>query len=285
MKRMVFSPHGRLYVQYQESDLNHDMPVQHYHDAYEIYFQTEGKRYLFWDNVCYTLVAGDAAVFSPFDLHYAESRDSGHYGRYVMNFQPEIFSSILEKQEEEILLRRLYPCVIHIPEHRWGDLLGDFKRAEECAQREGFLAEKMAASAVLHLVMRVQEYMGNSFMVQGKQIPGSIIKALTYVEKHYKRRLTLDEIASESGMSKYYFCRLFQKVTGATVLEYIRNIRLRRVHDMLLHTEDTLEAIAGETGFASAADLARVFKKVYGAAPREFRKQHRNLCGKAAEQN
>ena len=67
------------------------------------------------------------------------------------------------------------------------------------------------------------------------------------------------------------------------MLEYIRNIRLRRVHDMLLHTEDTLEAIAGETGFASAADLARVFKKVYGAAPREFRKQYRNLCGKVIE--
>lgn len=40
------------------------MSVQHYHDAYEIYFQLEGKRYVFLDNICYTLKRGDVAIFN-----------------------------------------------------------------------------------------------------------------------------------------------------------------------------------------------------------------------------
>lgn len=64
MKRMAFSPHGNIYVQHLKSSQKHDMSVQHYHDAYEIYFQLEGKRYVFLDNICYTLKRGDVAIFN-----------------------------------------------------------------------------------------------------------------------------------------------------------------------------------------------------------------------------
>ena len=59
MKRTVFSSHNELYVQYLKSENKHNMSVQHYHDTYEIYLQLSGKRYLFYDNTCYTLERGD----------------------------------------------------------------------------------------------------------------------------------------------------------------------------------------------------------------------------------
>lgn len=58
MKRTVFSSHNELYVQYLKSENKHNMSVQHYHDTYEIYLQLSGKRYLFYDNTCYTLERG-----------------------------------------------------------------------------------------------------------------------------------------------------------------------------------------------------------------------------------
>lgn len=59
MKRTAFSLHNELYVQYLKSENKHNMSVQHYHDTYEIYLQLSGKRYLFYDNTCYTLERGD----------------------------------------------------------------------------------------------------------------------------------------------------------------------------------------------------------------------------------
>ena len=59
MKRTAFSLHNELYVQYLKSENKHNMSVQRYHDTYEIYLQLSGKRYLFYDNTCYTLERGD----------------------------------------------------------------------------------------------------------------------------------------------------------------------------------------------------------------------------------
>ena len=68
------------------------------------------------------------------------------------------------------------------------------------------------------------------------------------------------------------FCRLFKRTTGPTALGYLHNIRLARVHNLLLNTIMTLDEIAWETGFTTTVTLARVFKAAYGVAPREFRK-------------
>lgn len=52
VKETAFSPHTDLYVQYMELSEKNNMSVQHYHDAYEIYLQLSGKRYLFHDDNC-----------------------------------------------------------------------------------------------------------------------------------------------------------------------------------------------------------------------------------------
>lgn len=64
MKRKAFSPHDDIYIQYLRNMEKHDMPVQHYHDGYEIFLMLGGKRYLFYDNICFTLERGDMAVLS-----------------------------------------------------------------------------------------------------------------------------------------------------------------------------------------------------------------------------
>ena len=83
MKRKAFSPHDDVYIQYLRNMEKHDMPVQHYHDGYEIFLMLGGKRYLFYDNICFTLERGDMAVLRPFDIHYAQSRDAEYYERFV----------------------------------------------------------------------------------------------------------------------------------------------------------------------------------------------------------
>lgn len=281
MKRTAFSPHGKRYVQYVRSSQKHDMSVQHYHDGYEIYFLLEGRRYLYLDNICYTLERGDVAVLRPFDIHYAKSCEADYYERYVLNFQENFLLEVLNREEVCILLDKLSSCVIHLPNAEAESLCYEFRKAERYMQKGGFLAEKLLGAAALQIIMQVMEYLDESSMVKGKKIPPQIISALEYIQEHYRESITLDEVADFAHMSKYYFCRTFRHITGATVLQYINNVRLSRVHNLLIHTEDSMEEIAVQTGFSSSSNLARVFKKIYGISPREFRKKQRNEMAKS----
>ena len=102
MKRTAFSLHDGIFIQHLKTEQKHNMPVQHYHDDYEIYLQLNGKRYL----LCYTLECGDMAVFRSFTIHCAESRESDYYERYVLNSQHENLSSILTNSELHLLCKK-----------------------------------------------------------------------------------------------------------------------------------------------------------------------------------
>lgn len=115
----------------------------------------------------------------------------------------------------------------------------------------------------------------NKEVREGHTIEPHIISALKYINKNYKENISLDDISQAVHMSKYYFCRNFHEATGATALEYLNNVRFTKVHNLLINTSMTIDEIASGTGFMSAVNLTRAFKKVYGMAPREFRKLNR----------
>lgn len=272
MKATAFSPHKGIYIQHLKTDQKHNMPVQHYHDGYEVYLQLDGERYLFYDNFCYTLERGDMAVFKPFDIHYAESREADYYERYVLNFQEDVLNSILNEAELHFLLEKISGCVIHLNEKQTAQLFDCFRRAEEYSKQTGFFAGKLLNTAVFQLILKAVEYMDGSLAVTGKQIEPDIIKAIKYIDRHYTDSISLDDIAETVHMSKFYFCRKFHSTTGATVLEYLNNVRLTKVHNLLLNTQMNIDEIAAATGFSSAVNLTRAFKKVYEYSPRDFRK-------------
>lgn len=78
-------------------------------------------------------------------------------------------------------------------------------------------------------------------------------------------------------MNKYHLCHTFKEITGATVLEYLNNVRLSKAHSLLMDTGYSMEEIARETDFSSSLNLTRVFKKAYGMAPTQFRKRKESM--------
>jgi len=276
MKVSAFSPQGGVYISYLKRNRKHNMSVQHYHDGYEIYLQIDGKRYLFYDNNCCTLSRGDVVVLRPFDLHYSQSREFEYYERYVLNFREEILSSVLSKSEFNFLIEKLQSGVIHLDEEQMQNLCGYFNRIEEYSKSKGFCCEKLLNTSVFQLVLKILEYKNESASVPGTQPESEIITALKYINKNYTENISLDDIATATHISKFHFCRKFRKATGATVLEYLNNVRLTRVHNLLLNTDTSISEIAVQTGFSSALNLSRAFKKVYGRSPREFRKLNKN---------
>lgn len=276
MKRTAFSPHEELYVQHLKTNQKHNMSVQHYHDAYEIYLQLEGKRYCFVDNMCYTVEPGDLIIYKPYKLHYSESREVDYYERYVLNFHTEALSTLLSDAEINMLLKKLGAGVVHLSEEQRKIVCDYFDRIDECSRQEGFLSEKLVYSIVLQFLMYIIKYVDMKNTCKINTIAPQIKVALEYISENYKEKITLDEMAQVANMSKYYFCRMFHSVTGTTVLQYVTNVRLIKVHNLLINTEMSIEEIAVQTGFGSGISLTRVFKKTYGMSPRSFRNMKRS---------
>lgn len=85
--------------------------------------------------------------------------------------------------------------------------------------------------------------------------------------------MSVSSIAEHFNLNSLYFSRLFTKYSGKYISDYITQIRLNNVKNLLVHTDDTIAQIAGKTGFYSDVVLIRSFKKNVGTTPGKYRTQ------------
>ena len=98
--------------------------------------------------------------------------------------------------------------------------------------------------------------------------------ALDYLSQHYKRDVSLDELAERACFSKFHFHRVFKGVVGENVYEYLSRIRLERAAKALIYQPDqAIGDIALDHGFSSAAAFARRFKEHFGVSATRWRAQ------------
>lgn len=269
--------YNHIFTDYKDSHKKMNMKVQHYHDSYELYLQTGGERYLFLDDICYTLKPGDLYVLRPFVIHYTESRESAHYSRYVINFKDENLNSQMTDAQKELLLSHLESGIYHLDEEKYAQVRILFQMLHQVNSRSGFMAEEAINAGLLCLLTFMYDIFRDHKVPKelsaASNLQPEIMQAIRYLNLHYSDNIALESVADQVHMSKYHFCRLFHQATGATFLEYLYNIRLSKVHQMLLNTSLPLAEIARRTGFSSTAHLSRVFHSAYQVSPRDFRKE------------
>ncbi|GIO84905.1 putative HTH-type transcriptional regulator YbfP [Paenibacillus faecis] len=102
-----------------------------------------------------------------------------------------------------------------------------------------------------------------------------IQRSLSYVEQHLYENPSLDDLARETGFSKYHFHRMFKKYVGKNISQYIRSRKMACAVDLLLYTDERVLDIALLTGFESHEAFTRAFGKIYGLTPSKYREQMR----------
>lgn len=92
-----------------------------------------------------------------------------------------------------------------------------------------------------------------------------------YVEKHYKQKIYLDEIAESLGISTSYLSKLFHKDTGIRLQDYIVQVRVEHAANLLMYSEESIARIAEYVNFPSQSYFGKVFKQYKNTSPRRFR--------------
>ncbi|WP_437728540.1 helix-turn-helix domain-containing protein [Sorangium sp. So ce861] len=103
--------------------------------------------------------------------------------------------------------------------------------------------------------------------------PWQLRRVEEYLEAHLSRPVALAELAALTGLSQGHFARAFKASTGMAPYRWQLERRIGRAQALLLDARSSLEDVAAATGFADAAHLGRMFRKVVGATPGAWRRE------------
>ncbi len=97
-------------------------------------------------------------------------------------------------------------------------------------------------------------------------------RIVSYMEDHYMRKITLEELADAAGCSSQYICRFFKKLSGETPIQYLITFRVHKAAVMLTETTKTVLEVSLDCGFENISYFIRTFSRIMGATPGQYRK-------------
>jgi AraC-like DNA-binding protein len=114
--------------------------------------------------------------------------------------------------------------------------------------------------------------LSNQIMLEKEKAePLLVRKAREYIAENRTESLSLTNVARASGASVFHFCKVFKKTTGLRFTDYVARVRLEDAKAELLNPDRRISEIAYDVGFQSLTQFNRVFKRIFGESPTQFR--------------
>jgi AraC-like DNA-binding protein len=96
-------------------------------------------------------------------------------------------------------------------------------------------------------------------------------RAVLFMKEHLHRPITLQDIADSEQLSKYHFCKQFHLKLGMSPIAYLNKLRMEEAVSLLSTTSLPVADIARLTGFETPGYFSKVFKRIVGGTPTEYR--------------
>ena len=114
----------------------------------------------------------------------------------------------------------------------------------------------------------------NQIIVQHENSEMPVItRAKEFIQRHQAEDISLGNVAKAVNTSTFYFCKLFKKATKLNFTHYLSRVRIEKAKNLLLNPNLRVSEIAYEVGFQSLTHFNRVFKKIIGQSPTEYRER------------
>jgi AraC-like DNA-binding protein/ligand-binding sensor protein len=134
--------------------------------------------------------------------------------------------------------------------------------------------QQESAATLLKIFAQYLSTLTNQVVVQREHAePPVITRAKQYIAEHQTEDLCLTDVAKAVNTSTFYFCKMFRKVTGVNFTDYVSRMRIEKSKNLLLNPNLRISEIAYEVGFQSLTHFNRVFKRLLGQSPTEYREQ------------
>jgi AraC-like DNA-binding protein len=153
--------------------------------------------------------------------------------------------------------------------------------ADRATLKQAFFAGKVvsaqqhaAAVKLLSVFAQHLAVVSNQVLIQQQNAELPVIaRAKEYILEHQAEKLRLGQVAKAVHMSPFYFCKTFKKTVGINFTDYLSRVRIERAKNLLLNPNLRVSEIAYEVGFQSLTHFNRVFRKIAGQSPTDYRAQ------------
>lgn len=263
-----------------EKDLNFTPP--HYHDFIEVLYCLCGNYKIIINNEEFYFGAEDMIVIGSRKIH--EISNVGHtHGKYlVIKFQPEM---IYSSYNSAIELKYVLPFMFNNSD---GKYIFNTKSLENSPLKTVFedisneIEEKKYGyeialksdiyKLILWIIRKINEE-NHIFSFYTTKTLTKIENALSYIESHYKEKISVKEIAGNSFMEYTYFSRIFKKITGLSCTEYINSFRVNKAESLIISTGKSISEISDLVGFDNVSYFIKQFKHYKGISPKQYKKK------------
>lgn len=162
------------------------------------------------------------------------------------------------------------------PFHRLRDCEGLLSLLERAvyyhrAGELGLTDQTMLDLTLLQLYAAISEAAGRQRTQNGRERNGKAEAVLQYINEHLDEELNIERLAREHGISSRYLRRYFLQCVGMGSNEYIAMLRIGRAKRLLWRPEYSVTDVAMRCGFSSSQYFCRVFRRMVGQTPAQYR--------------
>ncbi|MFW6265118.1 MAG: AraC family transcriptional regulator [Bacillota bacterium] len=251
----------------------------HWHENIEMIYVKSGRCKVGLKDQQYDLKKGDILLIGSGDIHSFLPR-FGDSRKVFIQFGLSFFNDLsnltndgrfitpllsrshkIEANKADIIYKKLEEQVLI--------MLDEFKKKDQ-AYKLVLQARLYDIAAILLRNLPVQEYSLKEKNKQQEQLR-RLHPLFDYVENNYEKDISLEKAAEIANYSLYHFSRFFKEATGITFGQYLEHFRIRKAEWRLVNEKSTITDIAYQVGFNSSKTFYRVFKKIKGCSPKEFK--------------
>ncbi|WP_439129052.1 AraC family transcriptional regulator [Polaribacter sp.] len=99
-------------------------------------------------------------------------------------------------------------------------------------------------------------------------------KVITFIENNFQDQIRIKDISKIISMSESAFSHFFKKTTNKSFTDFLTEYRIGNASKLLLESEKNISEICYSSGFNNLSNFNRIFKRMRGCSPKEFRKKH-----------
>jgi AraC-like DNA-binding protein len=140
------------------------------------------------------------------------------------------------------------------------------QRADSCKSKEEL--GKLHREMTLDFASRMRK------LQKEKIYSKHVVRCIEYIYDHLHEKISIKDLAQETGLHENYLSHLFKQEMGVTILQYIQNKKLEQAEYRLKHTDSSILEISNDLNFSSQSYFIQIFKKKNGKTPKEYRNDY-----------
>lgn len=235
----------------------------HFHEYYVIGFIEEGQRHLVCKGEEYIINPGDLLLFNPYDTHSCEQIDGKTLDYRCINVKPDVMKkAMLDIHGDESL-----PCFKQNVLFQ-SEIVSPLRELHLHVSKDENVFER--EELFLYLLEELIQTCSDLTILPAVSETSYEIKAIcTYLDEHYAKSVTLNDLSTLTGCSKYHLLRSFTKQKGISPYCYLETIRVNQAKKLLEQGVKPIE-VTTLTGFSDQSHLTKFFKRLVGLTPKQY---------------